>query len=339
MRKRILFIFLPALVLMSCGGNTKQVSYFEEAIPVTISVMGQDSNSNFRNYVGTVGSELEMPLSFQLGGTLTGLYVHNGQTVKKGALMARVDETSARSLHEAALATLRQAEDGYERLKQVHEEGGISEVRWVQMETDLEKARQSEISTRKHLEDCSLYAPCAGVVSIGDYHVGEQLNPSSPFCKILDMNKLQIEFSVPESEITLVSKGDKANVIIPALENMPLEVEVTDKALLANPMGHTYTVKARVTSKPEKSIMPGMVAKIQLFSTARAGLVVPTSCIQTMPDGISVWVLEQGKAYRRHIEVADFVKNGVQVSEGLNEGDTIVTFGYQKLYNGASVSF
>lgn len=339
MRIRSLLLILTLMAFVSCVKKSSQVSYFQESIPVTISVMGQDSNSNLRNYVGTVGSELEMPLSFPLGGTLTGLYMHNGQTVKKGALLARVDETSARSLHEAALATLHQAEDGYNRLKQVHDEGGISEVRWVQMETDLEKARQSEISTRKHLDDCSLYAPCSGAVSMGDHHVGEQLNPSSPFCKILDMSKLQIEFSVPEKEVTLVNKGDVAQVVIPALDNMEISAEVTDKSLLANPMGHTYTVKAKVTSQFDKPIMPGMVAKVQLSSTAHAGLVVPTSCVQTMPDGMSVWVVEQGKAYRRHIEVTDFVKNGVQVSEGLHEGDTIVTVGYQKLYNGAPVSF
>ena len=82
-----------------------------------------------------------------------------------------------------------------------------------------------------------------------------------------------------------------------------------------------------------------MVAKIRLNSVALSGIIVPASCVQTVSDGLAVWALKNGKSYRRIIEVSDFVKNGVLVSKGLNHGDTIVTVGYQKLYNGAKVYF
>ena len=115
-------------------------------------------------------------------------------------------------------------------------------------------------------------------------------------------------------------------------------IEIIDKSFVSNPLGHTYTIKAKVPVE-DKDILPGMVAKIQLSLSELSGIVVPSSCVITMPEGADVWVLNNGKACRRNIKVGGFVKNGVVVESGLQSGDTIITAGYQKLYNGAKVSF
>ena len=324
--------------MIGCGEKSEKKQKYDPVIPVQIDVVNFDDGTNYRNYVGTLKSEMKIALSFPLGGTLTDIYVHNGQKVKKGAIIAKVDETTAKSMHDAALASLNQAEDGYERLKQVHEEGGISEVRWVQMETDLEKARQAEISTRKHLEDCTIYAPQDGIVSMSERVVGEYMRPSEAFCNIIDMNKLVVEFSVPEKEVGNVNIGDPAIAEIHALGDITRDIKISDKAIVSNPFGHTYTVKAKI-NLDGLDPLPGMVTKIRLNSTAKSGIIVPASCVQTVSDGIAVWTLKNGRSYRRLIEVGDFVKNGVLVSKGLDYGDTIVTVGYQKLFNGAKVSF
>ena len=336
--KTLLITALSALLLIGCGNKKAQKQTFDPILPVEISVISQSNDNNLRNYVGTTKSGMELPVSFPLGGTLTNIYVKNGQHVKKGALIARVDETSAKSLHDAALATLHQAEDGYNRLKQLHDEGGIPDVRWVQMETDLEKARQTEITTRKHLNECTLRAPQEGIISMGERVTGENLTPSAPFCHIIDINKMIVEFSVPEKEISLIQIGDKAEATFPGLNNLSKTIEIIDKSFVSNPLGHTYTLKAKVPVE-NKDILPGMVAKIKLSLLEASGIVVPSSCVLTMPEGADVWTLKNGKAYRRNIKVGGFVRNGVVVESGLQSGDTIITVGYQKLYNGAKVSF
>lgn len=338
MRLKHLMLIPLSILLIGCGEKSDKKQKYDPVIPVQIAAVDFANDANFRNYVGTLKSEVKIALSFQLGGEITNIYVHNGQKVKKGSIIAKVDETTAKSLHDAALASLNQAEDGYQRLKQVHEEGGISEVRWVQMETDLEKARQAEISTRKHLEDCTIYAPQDGIISMGNRVVGEYLRPSEAFCYLIDMNKLVVEFSVPEKEVSSVSIGDKAIAEIHALGDLKRDIKITDKAIVSNPFGHTYTVKAKI-NLDDQDALPGMVVKVRLSSTATNGIIVPASCVQTVSNGLAVWALKNGRSYRRIIEVSDFVKNGVVVEKGLEFGDTIVTVGYQKLFNGAKVSF
>lgn len=336
--KTLLLTTLSALILVGCGEKKAKKQHFDPTLPVEISVIENTDDNSFRNYVGTSKSEMKLPVSFPLGGTLTGIYVKNGQAVKRGTVLARVDATSAKSMHDAAVATLNQAQDGYNRLKQVHDEGGISEVRWVQMETDLEKARQTEITTRKHLEECTLRAPQDGYISMDERTTGEILPPSVPFCHIIDMNKIIVEFSVPEKEIGIIQIGDKAEATFPGLNDKKKTIEIIDKGFVSNPLGHTYTIKAKVPVD-DKDVLPGMVAKIRLSLSEVSGIIVPSSCVVTMPEGADVWVVKNGKARRRNIKVGGFVKNGVVVESGLSSGDTIITVGYQKLYNGAKVSF
>ena len=290
-----------------------------------------------RNYVGDIGSEQEVSLSFPLGGTLTKVAVKNGDRVVKGQLLAEVDATSATSLHATALATLRQAEDAYRRLEAVHREGGLSEVKWVEMETNLEKARQAEVSARKHMEDCTLRAPFSGVVSCGSPLVGQEMHPGEHFARVLDMQRLRVRFSVPEQEISLINVGDEASAEIPSMGNERLTLRISDKSLSANPLGHTYKVYASIVSGNVKNLLPDMVAKVHMKLNVLGGIVVPSDCVQTMPEGTVVWVVKNGRAEHRWIEVGDFVQNGVVVKTGLGAGDTVVIAGQQKLYTGAKV--
>lgn len=336
---KFVMIMLVAAMLTSCAEKKETNVKFNSVIDVDVMIVDVSNNENYRNYIGTLKSNVEIPMSFEYGGVLTGVYVHNGQAVKKGDILARVDDRTARSLHETSLASLHQAEDAYERLKKVYDEGGISDVRWVQMLTDLERARQAEVTARKHLEDCTLCAPQDGVVSMDTRNVGVEMLPSEKFCTIVDLNQMMVKFAVPEKEIGMLKVGDEALAKLPSLGEEEYTIKIYDKSLMANRLGHTYDVSAEFETEMNTQLLPGMVAKVRVLSTQSVGIVVPSSCVQTMNDGLSVWVSENGVAKRRSIKVGEFVKNGVMVTDGLNYGDIVVTSGYQKLYNGAKVSY
>ena len=331
----LLLVCCAALV---CGCNGKKTDRgWSESIAVEGLVVNNGNSTGLREYVGKTGSEVEVGVSFILGGTLTKVAAKNGERVRKGEVLAEVDATTAGSLHNTALATLRQAEDAYNRLKNVHTEGGISDVRWIQMETDLEKARQAEVAARKRVEDCVVRAPFDGIVSCRNHHVGEEMKPLEMYARVIDLGRLRVEFSVPEQEIGLLPVGATATALIPALEGRELTLRISDKSLIANPLGHTYMVFATVVGGDTKGLLPDMVAKIHLTLNERVGMVIPSECVTVMPEGPVVWVVKDGKAYHRAITIGEFVGNGVEVKSGLTDGDTVITLGQQKLYNGARV--
>ena len=300
--KHVIILLCVAAMLMGCGGR-KQDTGWRDAVGVHVAVVDGGENMHQREYVGSIGSEVEMDLFFPLGGKLTKVAVHNGQRVKKGQVLA---------------------------------------VRWVQMETDLEKARQAETAARQRVEDCVLRAPFDGVVSCGTHHVGEELKPVEPFARVIDMGRLRVAFSVPEHEVGLLPVGTAAKAVVPALDDREFSLRVSDKSLVANPLGHTYKVYGTMVQQSSSNsssagLLPDMVAKVKVDIDTKAGIVVPAECVQVMPEGTIVWVVEGGKAYHRVVTVGDFIRNGVMVESGLNAGDSVIVSGQQKLYSGAKV--
>lgn len=335
MKKIVLFLFVASAFLVACS---KPVTSEVAPIKVDILSISTESDTTVRNYVGVVEPDTKVNLSFPLGGTLTQLNVRNGDRVRAGQLIASVDDTRARALHDAAVATLRQAEDGYERMEHVYKEGGISDVRWTQMLTDLEKARQTEISTRQNVEDCHMIAPVDGIVEIRPLSVGSRVAPVETFASVQDLRVMNVRFTIPEQEIGRVTTGDQIDVTLPALQDASVRATITERSLVANPMGHTYTLRARM--EDTKNVLPGMVAKVRMAHTGNTGVVIPAKCVVTVYDGVIAWVVDADSVVtRRHITVTDFVRNGVLVTDGLQDGDRVVIDGYHKLYPGAKVIF
>ena len=124
---------------------------------------------------------------------------------------------------------------------------------------------------------------------------------------------------------------------MPTMNQAELTLRVSDKSLSANPLGHTYGVYASIVSGEKKELLPDMVAKVHLSLNDKVGIVIPSECVTVMPEGTVVWVVTDGKAWHRAVTIGEFVRNGVIVESGLSDGDTVITLGQQKLYNGAKV--
>lgn len=328
-------MILSTLLLVSCS-ETKEKP---ELQPVAVNVMVIDSMSGCltRTYVGEVEEKLSIAVNFPLGGKIQSLHVKDGDFVTEGQLLATVNSESAQNAYNSALATLKQAEDGYKRLKKVYDQGSLPEVKWVEMLTNLEKARSTEKLAKKQLDDCSIYAPVSGVVGDCESHVGSSLLPGEPLLTVYDMSRVAVSFSVPESEISTIVLGSEAKVLVPAINDAVLVGKITERGVTSDRVAHSYKVKIALPNVRQK-LMPGMVCKVYCVQPNSEGIIVPAKIVQTRPEGQSVWVIKNGHAEIRYVNSTEFVSNGILVSEGLQYGDTLVVAGYQNLYTQAAVT-
>lgn len=331
----ILIVIGFCLIVVGCKhAKTEQKS----ATPIAVQVMVTDtvSGSMTRTYVGEVEENLSVAVSFPVGGRVERVNVREGDRVREGQTLVVINSANAQNAYNSAKASLQQAEDAYNRLKKVYEQGSLAEVKWVEMQTNLEKARSMEQIARKQLDDCTLKAPISGVVGTCNAKAGGSLLPGEPAVTLLDMGSISVTFTVPESEIGSVKVGEEAYVLVPALQNKMLVGRITERSVKASKVSHSYQVKIAFTN-PDKSLLPGMVCKVMLDQLENQGFVVPAKCVQTRPEGLSVWVVENGRAQHRLITSSQFVANGVLVTSGLHPGDTVITEGLQKLYTGAEL--
>ena len=333
--KRCVTILTAATLILAVTACKKTAPPQERtSIPVQVMVVDTVAGGMTRTYVGEVEESLSVSASFPMGGRVERVYVHEGDRVRAGQILATVNSSTAENAYNSAKASLEQAEDAYKRLKKVYDQGSLAEVKWVEMETNLERARSMEQIAKKQLEDCTLRAPVAGVVGTCNAKAGASLLPGEPAVTILDMGSVSVTFSVPESEINTVNIGDKASVSVAALNNRILTGRITDRSVNASRVSHSYEVKIAFPN-PDRSLLPGMVCKVQLEQPDDQGFVIPAKCVQTRPEGLSVWVMENGRAKHRLVTSSAFMANGVLISSGLHPGDTVIIAGMDKLYTNA----
>ena len=335
---------LCCLLLLSCGRKAAKQAQTVVPIPVQVQVVGEQTSVAQHTYVGTIEEERRVPLSVETGGQVLEVACRMGERVQKGEVLLRVDSASAIDAREAARATLRQAEDAYRRVTEVHGAGGVTEQQLIEVETKLAQARSMAAMAERRVENCVLRSPCDGVV--GEVHVaeGQMLSPMTPAMTLYIVDRLYVTFSVPESEVAEIAVGDMGSMEVPAIEqgaksqepSTSFPVRVVEKGMKANALSHAYPVRAEVLKKG--LLLPGMVGKVRMQGQQSEGVVIPAACVQVTTEGKSVWVVqEDSTAVRRLIQIGQYVPNGELVTDGLQTGDRVVTDGFQKLYKGAKI--
>ena len=339
---------LCCLLLLSCGRKAAKQAQTVAPIPVQVQLVGEQTSVAQHTYVGTIEEERRVPLSVETGGQVLEVACRMGERVQKGEVLLCVDSASAIDAREAARATLRQAEDAYRRVTEVHGAGGVTEQQLIEVETKLAQARSMAAMAERRVENCVLRSPSDGVV--GEVHVaeGQMLSPMTPAMTLYIVDRLYVTFSVPESEVAEITVGGMGNMEVPAIDNAQsstlnaqspasIPVRVVEKGMKANALSHAYPVRAEVLKKG--LLLPGMVGKVRMQGQQSEGVVIPAACVQVTTEGKSVWVVqEDSTAVRRLIQIGQYVPNGVLVTDGLQTGDRVVTDGFQKLYKGAKVS-
>lgn len=328
-----------ALAVTSCG-NDKTVNADDSASVVTVRVISMTPQRDCLNnsYVGTVEPSKSTTLLSQFPGTIETMEATKGKRVSKGAVLATISSEGVRSAYEIAKATLDQARDGYDRACKVYESGTLTEVKMVEIKTQLEQAVSAEKSARKALEECNVTAPFTGVIGEVYAHRGERVTAAQPVLQIVDVESVEIHFNVPESEYSGISLGTKARVDIPAL-GKTVDGSVAVKGVCASALSHAYDFTLKNISDPYQ-LMPGMTCKVRLESASEEALfVVPASAVRTDNKGRYVWSVDADNLVtKRYVTVSGYSGTGVAVSEGLSEGDLVIIEGSSKVSTGMKVN-
>jgi len=332
MNRTILFLLAMVSLFTMCRPATTSTE--QAPLPVDVLIIDSTTSVLAHNYVGRTEDADVISLSFGVAGTIEKVHVHNGELVQKGQALVTVDATKSQSALVSAQAKLAQAKDGYERVKQVYAEGGVSEVKMTEIATQLSEAEQLVRALQNQVEGCTLRAPIAGVIEDVRVHAGQNILPDLEVLKLHNRVGKKVVYSVPEQDIVSVKVSDPVIVRIPTLGNRVWRGHVVERSLSSNPMAQSYEVKCALEGNTD-DILPGMSCKVESNADYVTGYMVPAHCVQTMGDGLCVWVDKNGVAERIRVESSSFGREGVLITNGLNKGDRVIVNGYQKLYKGA----
>ena len=341
-RKHNIIILFLLTLLYSCGKMQSDQTEAIKPIKVQIQTIYQQTQVYTHTHIGRIEQVATIPLSISSGGIITQIYIAKGDHVKMGSPLLQVDTLQAFNAMQIANATLAQAQDGYNRAEQMYQKGGITEQKMVEIRAQLQQAKSMFAIAKKQLEDCTLKAPREGIIGECNLQVGQHIAPSIPIITLLDIEQFNVTFDIPEKDIADIQIGDKGVILVEAIQSDSLPITVIEKNLIANHLSHAYTIKASIhplSDATKQQLLPGMISKVLLQAQQFEGIIIPPSCIHTQMDGTKVWVVEDGKAIRRTITIGKYTNDGVLILQGLNIGDQVIVSGYQKLYQGAPVTF
>lgn len=329
-------VLLTAVCAGSC--SSMQDDKAIDTIAVTTETVADEVFCTGTGYVGTVEEESAVAVSFTGMGTVSRVYVNEGEKVRKGTLLAEMDMTQARNALATAQATHKQATDALERMRRLHENKSLADMKWVEIQTRVEQAEAMLQAAEKALADCRIYASADGVVGRKMLNAGETALPSQPVVTIMNINSLKVKVSVPEREIAQIRDTTASQITIEALGGRTIAGGRIEKGVKADALTHTYDIRINIRNA-EGDILPGMVAKVAIHGNGmQQGMFVPIRSVQQASDGkLFVWTVAEGKAHRQDITTGRTNGNRIEVLSGIAGGDRVITEGYQKVSEGTPV--
>jgi membrane fusion protein, multidrug efflux system len=277
------------------------------------------------------------------GGVVKALYVRQGQAVRKGQVLARLDDQLIRQQIAPLDVQLTTAEDTYKRTKNLFDQGIGTYQNVLNAETQVKTLRQQIGVIQKQAALMTVTAPMSGVAETVDVRIGETftgVTAMGPQISIVNTGNLKITAQVPENYQSRVGVGTTLQVEFPGTsKNLTTKVNVAGKII--DPTSRAFQIEAPVPSDPSLKPNQIVVVKIRDYSTDNA-ITIPLNVLQNDEQGKYVMIAakEGAKtvARKRRVVVGELYGERLEIKSGLQSGEVIVTEGYQELYEGQPIT-
>lgn len=302
---------------------------------VTSGLVGREDFARYINIQGTVEADDLVEVSAELGGRIIRLHVKEGDNVRQGDLLVELDlEQLDKQIAEIEVS-LDLAKTVYERQSRLWEQKIGSEMQFLQAENNLKRLEKNLEMLTFQRSKSKVYAPSSGVVERLILQIGEMTAPGTPILQLLDLNSLKVVANVPENYLSVVRKGAKVEVSIPALDRKATAV-VKMIGNTINPANRTFEVEATLENK-DKMLKPNLLANMfirEYFSPNQ--LILPIELVQQEIDGREFVMVEEettagAVASKKYVETGLSYEGKIEILSGLQDNEKVIQEGARGL--------
>lgn len=286
--------------------------------------------------VGRLVPDEEVQLTFETSGKITEIHFEEGTHVKKGTLLAKVNDSHLQAQLARLEAQIPLAEERVYRQKTLLQRDAVSKEALEIVNTELATLKADIEQVKAQIKMTELRAPFDGIIGLRQISVGAYASPSTILASLTSISPIKIEFSVAERYALDVKKGTRLSFTVDG-HNTPFEAQVYATESSIDPETHNLTVRALYHNK-EQLLLPGQYTGIRLKQKEiQDAISVPAEAI--VPEmGISkIFVYRSGKAEPVDVTTGLRTNSEIQILSGLQIGDTILTSGTLQLRKGSDV--
>lgn len=338
-------VALASLLLGGCSEKTEQPTTEKVIVQPALTEVVTSSAGEELNFNGVVRAAERADLSFRVGGMLTDILVKEGDQVRKGDLLAKLDSRDAKTNLESAQLELKNAKDDYERATAIFNKSqAISRSDLDTITTTYNLARNKAEEAARKLEYTELRAPFDGFIGrkLVDNH--SQIQANSPVITLHDLNDLEVVINLPDKVMISGLRETTANAELASIPAEVFPLTLRTWASQADPVSQTYPVVLGFSDLKGLRVLPGMAVKVVAGQPADgqggANITVPLTAI--VPDnqgGQFVWIVgSDNKVSKRAVEVGSLRNNRIVVEKNLEPGERVITAGVSSLKDGMEVN-
>lgn len=346
-----------AMLCLFCGLSELKLNQFRamSAMPhdmppttVTSATVKEEDWPPVLSTVGSISAVQGAIVAAELGGVVSEIRFENGGVAKKGDVIMKLDASQEEALLRSAEAEAELARTDLERAQGLASQKVVSKAELDTAESKFRRLTAIVDQMRSNIRKKTIVAPFDGQLGIRQVNVGQTINAGQQVVALTALDRVFVDFSLPQQELSKLSNGLEVRVKSDATPGR----EFKGKLTAINPMVDSITRNVLLQAtleNPDHALRPGMFAKAELeLPEKHKTLVVPGSAISYAPFGDSVFVIEKKKDEKTGKEMQtirqQFVRVGeargdfVAITEGLKSGETIVSTGVFKLRNGMPVA-
>jgi membrane fusion protein, multidrug efflux system len=321
-------------ILAGTGNSANSINPAQPRGPQALRVQGMVIEprqlTEYINSTGTLISDEETDLAFETSGRITAIYFTEGTHVRKGQLLAKINDRHLQAQLQRLQAQKSLAMEKEFRQKSLLERDAISRESYEQIVTELQVLDADISLVEARIAETELRAPFDGVVGLRNLSEGSYVNPNTKIARLVKNRPLKIEFSVPERYSGIIQAGFPVKFVIEGIsQSFDAKVYAVDPKLDIN----TRTVVIRaIYPNTNEELKPGRYARITLLmSDMDNAVAIPTEAIIPEMEGEKVFVYRAGRAQAQFVTIGLRTESHIQITNGLEFGDTLLTSGVLQL--------
>jgi len=287
--------------------------------------------------IGTAGANESVTITAKVTDTVSNVDFEDGDFVEEGAVLVQLTNREEEALLAEARANLDDAETQLARIENLAAQNLVSasELDIARSRTDASRARLDTVVAR--LSDRLIRAPFGGVLGFRQVSPGTLLQPNTPITTLDDVSIIKLDFTVPESFLGAMKPGATVLARAAGYPDREFEGVVRTVGSRVDPVTRAFQVRAHIPND-ERLLRPGMLLTVEVVTAQREALVVSENSVYQVQDRAFVYVIDSERtAHEREIRTGDRRFGAVEVLNGLEEGELVVTEGIVKLRDGAAV--
>lgn len=354
-------LFLLILIISTFLGCKKEESE-KKSFSVKTAIIKKASKYIDYEYPALVVASKENPVSFRVPGVIEDMNVDNGQFLKKGETIAKLDSRdyqttiratkkrldASKNVYEASKAISENAKKQYERVNKLYETKSISKKDYDNALAAMKSTYSSELAalstyqsiqnelkiTKDKLKDTTLKAPYSGYVAYKFLEEGSVVIPGTPVVKMSSKNKSQVEINMSKKDLKMLTSLKESNLIINK-KTYPLKLKTVSKVMGITKV--SYPVYFTFTDNTAPLLDSNGTVRLSYKNTSEASSIAPIASIFEDGGSKKVWVYNNGKVFSKKVSDITPYKKDLVIIKGLNVGEKVVTRGVHGLSEGQEV--